>query len=54
VGEVGGEAVAEIDAGGCEATAEKGLADGQARLREEVGMVVRGLCVAELARRGGE
>ena len=54
VGEVGGEAVAEVDAGGGEVAAEEGLADGEARLGEEVGVVVCGGGVAEFARGGGE
>jgi len=54
VGEVGGEAVAEIDAGCSEAAAEQGLADGEARLGEEVGMIADGLRVAEFAGRGGQ
>jgi len=40
MGEVGGETVAEIDAGGGEAAAQKGLADGEAGLREEVRVIV--------------
>lgn len=45
--EVGGEAVAEIDAGGREVAAQEGFADVEARLGEEVGMVVAGLCAGE-------
>ncbi len=36
VGEVGGEAVGEVDAGGGEVAAEEGLTDGEAGLREGV------------------
>ncbi len=54
MGEVGGEAVAEIDAGGGEAAAKKGLADGEARLGEEMRVVVGGACSSEFAWGGGE
>ena len=46
MGEVGGEAVAEVDAGGGEIAAQKGFADVEARFGEEVGMVFGGLGVA--------
>jgi hypothetical protein len=39
VGEVGGEAVGEVDAGSCEAAAEDGLAGSEAGLREEMRVV---------------
>ena len=45
VGEVGGEAVADVDAGGGEPAAEKSLADGEARLGEDVGVSLRGLLI---------
>ena len=54
MGEVGGEAVAEVDAGGGEAAAEEGLADGEAGLGEEVWVVVGCGCGAEFAWGGGE
>jgi len=54
VGEVGGEAVAHVDAGGGEMTAQEGSADGEAGLGEEMRVVVRGSCGAEFAWRGGE
>jgi len=50
VSEVGGQAVAEVDAGGGKATAQEGLADGQAGLREEVRVVGCGICAGR--RRG--
>ena len=54
VSEIGGEAVAEINAGGREAAAKEGLADGEARLGEEMRVIIRGGGGAEFARGGGE
>jgi hypothetical protein len=42
VGEVGGEAVTEIDGGRGDASAKKSRADGEPGLREEMRMVLRG------------
>ena len=38
VGEIGGEAVAEVDAGGGKTTPQQSKTHGNARLREEMGM----------------
>ena len=51
MGEVGGEAVADVDAGGGEVAAQESLAGGDAGLGEEVGVVgLGGGCSGEAGR----
>lgn len=54
MGEVSGEAVADVDTGSGQAAAKKGCTDRETWPREEVGMIARGLGVTEFAREGSE